>query len=109
MHHLDWQLTRPPPSASHYLLSVRQPLSDAATFVHRDQSQGQGSFDEPVEPAPTVLPCHGGERTVVDVYVGYLRRKLNMPGLSTMLVTVRGAGYRFIDESELESPDPGNG
>lgn len=43
---------------------------------------------------------------VVDVYVGYLRRKLNMPGLSTMLVTIRGAGYRFIDESELESPDP---
>ncbi|HVB94753.1 MAG TPA: response regulator transcription factor [Acidimicrobiales bacterium] len=37
---------------------------------------------------------------VVDVYVGYLRRKLNMPGLSTMLVTVRGAGYRFIDDSE---------
>lgn len=46
---------------------------------------------------------------VVDVYVGYLRRKLNMPGLSTMLVTVRGAGYRFIDESELQSPDPGSG
>ena len=46
---------------------------------------------------------------MVDVYVGYLRRKLNMPGLSTMLVTVRGAGYRFIDESELEPPDPGSG
>ncbi len=40
---------------------------------------------------------------VVDVYVGYLRRKLNKPGLSPMLVTVRGAGYRFVDESEAEA------
>jgi len=32
---------------------------------------------------------------VVDVYVGYLRRKLNRPGLDPLLVTVRGAGYRF--------------
>jgi len=34
---------------------------------------------------------------VVDVYVGYLRRKLNKPGLEPLLVTVRGAGYRFAD------------
>ena len=32
---------------------------------------------------------------VVDVYVGYLRRKLNKPGLQPLLVTVRGAGYVF--------------
>jgi len=43
---------------------------------------------------------------VVDVYVGYLRRKLNNPGLTPMLVTVRGAGYRFIDGSESEATDP---
>ncbi len=36
---------------------------------------------------------------VVDVYVGYLRRKLNRSGLRPMVVTVRGAGYRFIDGS----------
>ncbi len=41
---------------------------------------------------------------VVDVYVGYLRRKLNKPGLTPMLLTVRGAGYRFIDDSV---PDAG--
>ncbi len=35
---------------------------------------------------------------VVDVYVGYLRRKLNKPGLEPLLVTVRGAGYRFADD-----------
>lgn len=33
---------------------------------------------------------------VVDVYVGYLRKKLNQPGLSPMLKTVRGAGYRLV-------------
>ena len=32
---------------------------------------------------------------VVDVYVGYLRRKINHPGLEPMLKTVRGAGYRL--------------
>lgn len=33
---------------------------------------------------------------VVDVYVGYLRRKLNRPGLTPLIQTVRGAGYRFV-------------
>ncbi|HVA85716.1 MAG TPA: response regulator transcription factor, partial [Candidatus Saccharimonadales bacterium] len=33
---------------------------------------------------------------VVDVYVGYLRRKLNSAGLEPLLQTVRGAGYRLV-------------
>ncbi len=33
---------------------------------------------------------------VVDVYVGYLRRKLNRPGLPPLIQTVRGAGYRLV-------------
>lgn len=33
---------------------------------------------------------------LVDVYVGYLRRKLNRPGLAPLIQTVRGAGYRLI-------------
>ncbi|MHB8718614.1 MAG: response regulator transcription factor [Candidatus Dormibacteria bacterium] len=33
---------------------------------------------------------------IVDVYVGYLRRKLNAPGLSPMVQAVRGAGYRLV-------------
>ncbi|MDA8399967.1 MAG: response regulator transcription factor [Actinomycetota bacterium] len=32
---------------------------------------------------------------VVDVYVSYLRRKLNHPGLAPLIRTVRGAGYRL--------------
>ena len=34
---------------------------------------------------------------VVDVYVGYLRRKLNRQGLDPLIHTVRGAGYRLIN------------
>jgi DNA-binding response OmpR family regulator len=33
---------------------------------------------------------------VVDVYIGYLRRKINAPGEAQLIKTVRGAGYRFI-------------
>jgi DNA-binding response OmpR family regulator len=36
------------------------------------------------------------ESNIVDVYVGYLRRKLNRPGLSPLIHTVRGAGYRLL-------------
>lgn len=32
---------------------------------------------------------------VVDVYVGYLRRKINFEDLAPMILTVRGAGYRL--------------
>ncbi len=32
---------------------------------------------------------------VVDVYVGYLRRKINYDGLKPLILTVRGAGYRL--------------
>lgn len=32
---------------------------------------------------------------VVDVYVGYLRRKIDLPGLVPLIQTVRGAGYRL--------------
>lgn len=34
---------------------------------------------------------------VVDVYVGYLRKKLNAPGEAPLIRTVRGAGYRFVE------------
>jgi DNA-binding response OmpR family regulator len=33
---------------------------------------------------------------VVDVYVGYLRKKLNLPNLPPLIRTVRGAGYRLV-------------
>jgi DNA-binding response OmpR family regulator len=33
---------------------------------------------------------------VVDVYVGYLRKKIDLPGGPSLIQTVRGAGYRFV-------------
>jgi two-component system OmpR family response regulator len=32
---------------------------------------------------------------LVDVYVGYLRRRIDRPGEPSLITTVRGAGYRF--------------
>jgi DNA-binding response OmpR family regulator len=39
------------------------------------------------------------ESNVVDVYVGYLRRKLSAEGEPPLIHTVRGAGYRLSDET----------
>ncbi len=36
--------------------------------------------------------------TMVDVYVSYLRRKLNVPGCADPIETVRGVGYRLDPE-----------
>ena len=37
---------------------------------------------------------------IVDVYVGYIRRKINRSGLASLLFTVRGAGYRFVERRD---------
>ena len=39
-----------------------------------------------------------GEPNVAEVYVGYLRRKIDAPFGRRSLVTVRGAGYRLVDD-----------
>jgi two-component system copper resistance phosphate regulon response regulator CusR len=38
---------------------------------------------------------------VVDVYVGYLRKKINFPGMSPMIQTVRGVGYRLLSLADV--------
>jgi DNA-binding response OmpR family regulator len=40
------------------------------------------------------------ESNIVDVYVGYLRRKIDGPGEPRLLQTVRGAGYVLRSEPE---------
>lgn len=42
------------------------------------------------------------ESNVVDVYIGYLRRKINLQGETPLIHTVRGFGYRIglLDEHE---------
>ena len=44
-------------------------------------------------------PSFDGDPNVVEVYVGYLRRKIDQPFGRRTLETVRGVGYRL-------SPDP---
>ena len=43
---------------------------------------------------------------VVDVYTGYLRRKLNRPGLAPLIQTVRGAGYRLVPPDCQSAGEP---
>ena len=38
---------------------------------------------------------HDPATNVVDVYVGYLRRKLSAPGFPAPIYTVRAVGYRL--------------
>ncbi len=42
---------------------------------------------------------HDPGTNVVQVYVGYLRRKLSLPGSPAPIETVRGAGYRLREKS----------
>lgn len=41
---------------------------------------------------------------IVDVYVGYLRKKINFPGKTELLLTIRGAGYRFLPSRYQSAP-----
>ena len=40
-----------------------------------------------------------GETNIVDVYIGYLRRKLDEGGAPSVVETLRGYGYRLKDEA----------
>jgi len=45
------------------------------------------------------------QSNVVDVYVGYLRGKLDRPGEDTIIETVRGGGYRLrVPDAAVASP-----
>jgi two-component system OmpR family response regulator len=44
-----------------------------------------------------------GDPNIVEVYVGYLRRKIDQPFGTHTLLTVRGVGYRLVADSEAES------
>ena len=39
-----------------------------------------------------------GDPNVVEVYVGYLRKKIDQPFGTESIETVRGAGYRLVGE-----------
>ncbi|MHB1613028.1 MAG: response regulator transcription factor [Actinomycetes bacterium] len=44
---------------------------------------------------------------IVDVYVGYLRKKINAPGEKPLIHTVRGAGYRLLRPEDRRHVPPG--
>ncbi len=38
-----------------------------------------------------------GDENIVEVYIGYLRRKIDLPLSANHIETVRGVGYRLVD------------
>ncbi len=46
-----------------------------------------------------------GDPNIVEVYVRYLRRKLDAPYERASIQTVRGVGYRLVDDRESSEPD----
>lgn len=50
-------------------------------------------------------PSFDGSENIVEVYVGYLRRKIDTPFGVSSLQTVRGAGYRLVPAEAAMSPD----
>jgi len=51
--------------------------------------------------------AYEGDSNVVDVYVRYLREKVDRPFGTDSIETVRGAGYRLREEREDAPADPG--
>ena len=50
--------------------------------------------------------AYEGLSNVVDVYIGYVRKKLRAAGLDSMLRTIRGVGYRLDAPTRDRSPQP---
>jgi DNA-binding response OmpR family regulator len=44
-------------------------------------------------------PLYDGDPNIVEVYVGYLRRKIDAPFARHSIETIRGAGYRLRDDA----------
>jgi two-component system OmpR family response regulator len=49
---------------------------------------------------------YDGDSNIVDVYVRYLRQKIDRPFQRDSIETVRGSGYRLRDESKLGAANP---
>ena len=50
--------------------------------------------------------AYDGDSNIVDVYVRYLRNKIDRPFSRDSLQTVRGVGYRLVDETAGACPQP---
>ena len=54
-------------------------------------------------------PTDGRDANVVEVYVGYLRRKLDRPGEPSRIDTIRSAGYRLSGAAAVSAGSPAAG
>ena len=45
-----------------------------------------------------------GDPNVVEVYIGYLRKKIDQPFARASIETVRGAGYRLAGDGRTRNP-----
>lgn len=75
-------------------VSVRLPERETALLAHLMRHAGQVCAHEQIL-AAVWGHDHEPNTNVVQVYVGYLRRKLSLPGSPAPIETVRGAGYRL--------------
>ncbi|MGN6662977.1 MAG: response regulator transcription factor [Solirubrobacterales bacterium] len=75
-------------------VSVRLPEREADLLAHLMRRAGQVCSQEEILRAVWGYD-HDPDTNVVQVYVGYLRRKLDRPGSPAPIETVRSAGYRL--------------
>jgi DNA-binding response OmpR family regulator len=75
-------------------LSVRLPEREAALLAHLMRNAGRVCAREEILDTAWGYD-HDPGTNVVQVYAGYLRRKLALPGAPLPLETVRGVGYRL--------------
>lgn len=75
---------------------VRLSSTEFDLLVHLIRNRGRVLTREQI--LSTVWGYEHDPRTnIVDVYIGYLRRKLGAPGSAAPIVTVRSVGYRLDD------------
>lgn len=79
--------------ATHGAVSVDLPSREYALLEYLMRHAGQVLTRQQLLDAVWGFDFDTGSN-VVDVYVGYLRRKLDIPGEPSVVETVRGAGYR---------------
>jgi two-component system, OmpR family, response regulator len=75
-------------------LSVRLPEREAALLAHLMRNVGRVCTREEILDSAWGYD-HDPGTNVVQVYAGYLRRKLRRPGAPLPLETIRGVGYRL--------------
>ena len=84
---------------------TRRELSLLTYLMHRTEQAVSKSelLDHVWDPASERDP------NVVEVYVGYLRRKLDQPGRPSHVETVRSFGYRIVAVEPVEAAPPASG